>query len=151
MFGFPLLLIPLAIVNIIAFLMPGVTLTAPLSTLALPSQQSLVVTLGDAVVLLGIVLMLGEVAKAARHGTRGLMDHLLALAAAGFAVGEFAWLPAFAQPAFLVLTVLTIVEFLAGIVLSLRRRAPASGRMAAPTSGIEAPVQADVPTEAGRA
>ena len=37
MVSFPLLLIPLAIYNIIVFLMPGVSLAEPLVTLPLPS------------------------------------------------------------------------------------------------------------------
>ena len=47
MVGFPLLLIPLAIFNIIVFLMPGVSLSAPVFTLALMSGVSWTVTLGD--------------------------------------------------------------------------------------------------------
>ena len=125
MFGFPLLLIPLAIVNIIAFLMPGVALDASLAAMSLPSGQSLKITLGDAVVLLGIALLFAEIAKAARPGTRGLMDHLLALVAFGVAAAEFMLLPVFASPAFLLLTALLAAEFLTGIMLAVRRRAGA--------------------------
>ena len=47
MVGFPLLLIPLAIYNIIVFLMPGVSLGDPLVTLPLMSGAAWPVTLGD--------------------------------------------------------------------------------------------------------
>ena len=40
MVGFPLLLIPLAIYNIIVFLMPGVSFTDPLVKLTLMSGQN---------------------------------------------------------------------------------------------------------------
>jgi hypothetical protein len=125
MFGFPLLLIPLAIVNIIAFLMPGVTLDASLAAMSLSSGQLLKITLGDAIVLLGIALLLAEIAKAARPGTRGLMDHLLALIVFGVAAAELMLLPAFASSAFLLLTALLAAEFLVGIVLAVRRRSGA--------------------------
>ena len=47
MVGFPLLLIPLAIYNIIVFLMPGVSFTDPLVKLALVSGAEWTVTLSD--------------------------------------------------------------------------------------------------------
>ncbi|TAK47435.1 MAG: hypothetical protein EPO23_10330 [Xanthobacteraceae bacterium] len=135
MFGFPLLLIPLAIVNILAFLMPGVPLSATLATLALPSRQELVVTLGDAVLLLALALLFGEIAKAVRPGGRILMDHLLALIVAAAAIGELLMLPAFANGVCLLLAALTVVEFAAGIVLGVGRRpAPRVAPVAVPAS-----------------
>ncbi|MCE3256165.1 MAG: hypothetical protein K0Q64_248 [Nitrobacter vulgaris] len=61
--GFPLLLIPLAICNIIVFLMPGVLLTEPVLTLTLMSGVPWLVTLGDTLLALGIVLLLFEIIK----------------------------------------------------------------------------------------
>jgi hypothetical protein len=52
MVGFPLLLIPLAIYNIIVFLMPGVSLAEPLVTLPLTSGAQWPVTLSDVLVAL---------------------------------------------------------------------------------------------------
>jgi hypothetical protein len=58
MIGFPLLLIPLAICNIIIFLMPGVGFDAPVVTLSLWSGRSWTPTLSDAVLALGMLLLL---------------------------------------------------------------------------------------------
>ena len=66
MIGFPLLLIPLAIYNIIAFLMRDVSFAAPLFTLPLPSGAGWPVTLSDVLLTLGILLLLCEVIKGAR-------------------------------------------------------------------------------------
>jgi hypothetical protein len=55
MVGFPLLLIPLAIYNIIVFLMPGVSLAEPLVKLTLMSGAEWPVTLSDMLLALGIV------------------------------------------------------------------------------------------------
>jgi hypothetical protein len=79
MVGFPLLLIPLAIYNIIAFLMRDVSFAAPLVTLPLPSGMAWPVTLSDVLLTLGILLLLCEVIKGARPGAKYLMDHLLSL------------------------------------------------------------------------
>jgi hypothetical protein len=79
MIGFPLLLIPLAICNIIVFLMPGVAFATPLFTLTLVSGVAWPVTLSDMLIALGILLLLFEVIKGARPGSKYFMDHLLSL------------------------------------------------------------------------
>jgi hypothetical protein len=58
MVGFPLLLIPLAIYNIIAFLMRDVSFAAPLVTVPLTSGTAWPVTLSDVLLALGILLLL---------------------------------------------------------------------------------------------
>ena len=79
MVGFPLLLIPLAIYNIIVFLMPGVSLAEPLLKLTLMSGAEWPVTLSDILLALGILMLLFEVIKGARPGAKYLTDHLLSL------------------------------------------------------------------------
>ena len=89
MVGFPLLLIPLAIYNIIVFLMPGVSFTDPLVKLALMSGAEWTVTLSDVLLTLAILLLLAEVIKGARPGAKYLTDHLLSLIVFGAAAAEF--------------------------------------------------------------
>ena len=89
MVGFPLLLIPLAIYNIIVFLMPGVSFAEPLVKLTLMSGAEWPVTLSDMLLALGIVLLLLEVIKGARPGAKYLTDHLLSLIVFGAAAAEF--------------------------------------------------------------
>ena len=72
MVGFPLLLIPLAIYNIIVFLMPGVSFTDPLVKLTLMSGAEWTVTLSDVLLTLAILLLLAEVIKGARPDHRGV-------------------------------------------------------------------------------
>src|ERR1700746_20890 len=83
MVGFPLLLIPLAVYNIIVFLMPGVSMTEPLFRLTLMSGAEWAVTLSDMLLALGVVLLLLEVVKGARPGAKYFMDHLLSLVVFG--------------------------------------------------------------------
>ena len=54
MVGFPLLLIPLAIYNIIVFLMPTVSFTDPLVKLTLMSGTEWPLTLSDVLLALGM-------------------------------------------------------------------------------------------------
>jgi hypothetical protein len=121
MVGFPLLLIPLAIFNIIVFLMPGVSLSAPVFTLALMSGVSWTVTLGDIFLAGGIFLLMLEIIKGARPGGKYLMDHLLSLILLGGAAAEFVLLPQFGNSTYFLLTTLAFVDFVSGIALRTRR------------------------------
>jgi hypothetical protein len=121
MVGFPLLLIPLAIYNIIAFLMPGVTLAEPLLTLTLMSGAQWPVTLSDVLLALGILLLLLEVMKGARPGGKYLTDHLLSLIVFGAAGAEFLLWPKFGTSTYFLLSLLSLVDFLSGIALRPRR------------------------------
>lgn len=123
MIGFPLLLIPIAICNIVIFLMPGVFLTAPVFTLTLVSGIAWPVTLGDVLLALGIVLLLFEVMKGSRPGGKYVTDHLLSLAVFAGAAAEFVMLPQFGSSTYFMLTLLALVDLLSGVALRTRRPA----------------------------
>jgi hypothetical protein len=121
MVGFPLLLIPLAIYNIIVFLMPGVSLAEPMVKLTLMSGAEWPLTLSDMLLALGILLLLFEVIKGARPGAKYLTDHLLSLIIFGAAVAEFLLWPRFGSSTYFLLALLSLVDFLSGIALRARR------------------------------
>ena len=123
MIGFPLLLIPLAIYNIIAFLMPDVRFGEPLFKLALMSGTEWPVTLSDVLITLGILLLLIEVIKGARPGAKYFTDHLLSLIVFGAAAAEFVLWPKFGTSTYFLLTALALVDFLSGLALRRRRGA----------------------------
>jgi hypothetical protein len=131
MVGFPLLLIPLAIYNIIVFLMPGVSLAEPIAKLTLMSGAEWPLTLSDMLLALGIVLLLFEVIKGARPGAKYLTDHLLSLIIFGGAVAEFLLWPRFGTSAYFLLALLALVDFLSGIALRARRGAQVASAAAA--------------------
>jgi hypothetical protein len=157
MIGFPLLLIPLAIYNIIAFLMRDVSFAAPLFTVPLTSGTAWPVTLSDALLTLGILLLLCEVIKGARPGAKYLTDHLLSLLVVCAAGAEFVLLPQFGTSTFFLLALLALVDFLSGIALRARRgkvpatvasrRAARAPEPAAPEPQFD-PVPAPAPTPA---
>ena len=125
MIGFPLLLIPLAIYNIIAFLMPDVRFGEPLFKLALMSGTEWPVTLSDILLAVGIVLLLLEIVKGARPGAKYFTDHLLSLIVFGAAAAEFVLWPKFGTSTYFLLTALSLVDFLSGLALRRRRGAVA--------------------------
>jgi len=142
MVGFPLLLIPLAIYNIIVFLMPGVSFAEPLVRLTLMSGAEWPLNLSDMLVALGIFLLLLEVIKGARPGAKYLTDHLLSLIVFGGAGAEFVLLPQFGTSTYFLLALLALVDFLSGIALRARRGMVTS---AATVSGRRTPTPAAAP------
>jgi hypothetical protein len=159
MVGFPLLLIPLAIYNIIVFLMPGVSFTDPLVKLTLMSGAEWTITLSDVLLTLGILLLLSEVIKGARPGAKYLTDHLLSLIVFCAAAAEFVFWPKFGTSTFFLLAALSLVDFLSGLALRSRRRgiaaaapapskksaAKAEARVVGPQPEPAAPVAAPAP------
>jgi hypothetical protein len=148
MVGFPLLLIPLAVYNIIAFLMPSVSLADPLLTVTLMSGAEWPITLNDILVALGILLLLLEVIKGARPGSKFVMDHLLSLIVFGAAAAEFVLWPKFGNSTFGLLTLLALVDFISGIALRARRTAAARGRWVEPEPAPPPPAPAPIPQPA---
>ncbi len=138
MVGFPLLLIPLAVFNIMVFLMPGVSFAAPVFSVTLMSGATWAVTVGDLLIAVGILLLLFEVIKGARPGGKYLTDHLLSLLIFGGAAAEFVLLPQFGNSVYFLLTTLALVDFISGIALRTRR-AKRAVAMPAPAP-IPAPV-----------
>ena len=139
MVGFPLLLIPLAIYNIIVFLMPGVSFADPLVKLTLMSGAEWPLTLSDILLALGILLLLLEIIKGARPGSKYLTDHLLSLVVFGGAAAEFVLWPRFGTSPYFLLVLLALVDFLSGIALRTRRAMPATSGAAAARNEVSAP------------
>lgn len=144
MVGFPLLLIPLAVYNIIVFLMPGVSFTDPVVKLTLMSGAEWQVTLSDILLALGILLLLFEVIKGARPGAKFLTDHLLSLIVFGAAAAEFLLWPKFGNSTYCLLALLALVDFLSGVALRTRRGAAVAPAVA-PASRSARRAQAEAP------
>lgn len=141
MVGFPLLLIPLAIYNIVVWLMPSVSLTDPLVRVTLPSGAEWPITLSEVLLSLGILLLLLEIAKGAKPGSKYITDHLLSFVVFGASVAEFVLWPKFGTSTFFLLALMTMVDFLGGIVLRAGRPPVSASvaRRAAPRTEEPAP------------
>ena len=137
MVGFPLLLIPLAIYNIIVFLMPGVSLAEPVIKLTLMSGAEWQITLSDLLLAVGIFMLLFAVIKGARPGAKYLTDHLLSLVVFGCAAAEFLLWPKFGTSTYCLLALLSLADFLSGVTLRARRGAIKAAVPAAPARPVE--------------
>jgi hypothetical protein len=119
--AFPLLLIPLALYNMVAFLL-NMPFGDALFTIPLPSNTRMAVTFGDALVVLSMLLLYLEFLKAARFHSKTVMDHVLALLLFIGMAAELAMVPKAQTPVFLFMTVLALVDLLAGVSVGARER-----------------------------
>ncbi|HEY6699906.1 MAG TPA: hypothetical protein VI137_03675 [Pseudolabrys sp.] len=120
MLGFPLLLIPFAIYNIIAFLMPGVSWTGVVSTVHMMSGADWTMTGGDVLVALAILLLCGEVMKSSRISRRTIIDHALSLVLFLGMLIEFLLIKQAATATFFLLLVVGFIDVLGGFAVTLR-------------------------------
>jgi hypothetical protein len=118
--GFPLLLLPFAIYNMIAFLTPGVSWTAPAATVHMMSGQDWVLTWGDILLAFTIFLLWVEIIKSARIGPRSVMDHILAMALFVAMLVEFLLVQRAGTSTFFLLMIIALVDVLAGFIVGMR-------------------------------
>jgi hypothetical protein len=118
--GFPLLVIPFAIYNMIAFLTPGLSWTANIFSIHLISGHEWTVTPQDLILAFSIVLLGVEVIKAARYGIRGVMDHILSMVLFIVMLVEFLLVARAGTSTFFILMVICLVDVMAGFIITAR-------------------------------
>jgi hypothetical protein len=118
--GFPLLLIPFAVYNMIAFLTPGVSWTSTITTVHMMSGQDWVLTWEDALIAFSIFLLWIEIIKSTRMGMRTIMDHLLAMALFIAMLVEFLLVARAGTSTFFLLMTIALVDVLAGFIIGIR-------------------------------
>jgi hypothetical protein len=118
--GFPLLLIPFAIYNMIAFLTPGVGWTTPVATVHMMSGQDWVLTWEDLLLAFSILLLAVEMIKSTRMGMRSIVDHILAMALFIVMLVEFLLVQRAGTSTFFLLTMIGLVDVLVGFIVSIR-------------------------------
>src|SRR4051812_27498639 len=111
--GFPLLLIPVAIYNMIAFLF-RTGFTAILFSVRLLSGATFGVTMHDIIVTLAILLLFVEIMKSTRVGIRSVVDHILSLLLFIAMIGEFMAVQHAATSTFFTLVMLAFVDVISG-------------------------------------
>jgi hypothetical protein len=120
LFSFPLLLVPFAIYNVIAFLMPSVGFASPIASMQMASGSVWSMTAGDMLIAFAVLLLFVELIKATRTGARNVVDHGLSLLLF-IAMGvEFILVAQAATSTFFLLLVIGFVDVLGGFAVTLR-------------------------------
>ncbi len=132
---FPLLLIPVVLYNLIALgqgapepAMGSTTaLAAPMANLlaerfiGLPmiSGVEWVLTKGDAIVLLAVTLLFFEILKSTSTGTATIINHGVSLLIFIICLVQFLLMPNFATSTFFLLTAMSLLDVLAGVIVTI--------------------------------
>lgn len=118
--GFPLLVIPFAIYNMIAFLMPGMGWTDHVATFRLVSGQDWTLTPEDLLLALAILLLPIEILKATRIGVRSIVDHILSMVLFIAMLVEFLLVKQVGTSTFFILMMISMVDVIGGFTVTLR-------------------------------
>lgn len=143
--GVPLLIVPFAIYNIVAFIIPGVSWSAPFASVTLRSGAEWQIAAGDLLVAFSILILLVELVKLTRLGVRSWVDHLLAFVLFAGMTAEFVTVQAVASPTFFLLLVISFVDFIGGVASALGARAARRRAVQVDYAPYPPPVEAPKP------
>jgi hypothetical protein len=120
--GFPLLIIPFAIYNIVALILsaPDTIWTTDAYSVTMTSGQVWKLTWEDIIVAGSIFLLWIEVIKSTQIGIRAIVDHVLSMLLFVAMLVEFLLVKAAGTSTFFLLMVIAIVDVLAGFIISIR-------------------------------
>src|ERR1700688_4225821 len=117
---FPLPLIPFAVYNMIAFLTPGVSWTAAVTTVHMMSGTDWVLTWEDLFIAVAIFLLWIEIIKSPRLGMRSVMDHILAMGLFIAMLVEFLLVKQAGTSTFFLLMMIALVDVLGACYIGMR-------------------------------
>jgi hypothetical protein len=117
--GFPLLLIPFVFYMMVVYLF-DLDFGTVLFSVPLLSGRTMAASIGDLLVLLGIVLLYIEILKATRLASRAIMDHILSFVLFIVMIIVFIAVPRAATSTFLMLLALSFVDVLGGFTVTIR-------------------------------
>lgn len=120
----PLMVVPLIVYNLVLFGLLGTNIQSPWGELIIDvnmiSGASWIMTLGDLMIALGLVLLFFEILKATRVGTNSIVDHLLSTFIFVAFLVEFLLVQGAATAVFFLLMMMTMIDVLAGFSVSIR-------------------------------
>jgi hypothetical protein len=122
---FPLLLIIILLYNVLIFFGPWIMgesaqdFLAHSASFMMFSGDLWSFSTGDFIVLLGLFVLFVEVVKSTRTGTVAILNHGLSMGVFIFALIEFLVVPGFSTTAFFFLTVMALMDVVAGFTISI--------------------------------
>ncbi|MEA2907097.1 MAG: hypothetical protein QOG83_3166 [Alphaproteobacteria bacterium] len=117
--AFPMLIVPFALYNMIAFLL-NLDFATTVFNVPLLSGKSMAISMGDILVMLGVLLLYVEIIKSTRMSTKEIMDHVLSLILFIAMMIEFIAVQRAATSTFLILLTLCFVDVIGGFTITIR-------------------------------
>lgn len=114
----PLLALVIVAYNVIVFL-TGFTMETALVPVSLVSGAIWTLTVGDSLLVFGLLLLFIELVNATRTGAPTIINHGLSLLVMLIALVEFIVLPQFGTSVFFLLVLLAILDVIAGFTVTI--------------------------------
>ncbi len=119
----PLLALPVLIYNLIAFTSghdgAGAAMTNPLFTIHMPTSAAWVVTLSDLLLAASLVVLFVELLKSTTSRRIAIINHSLSMILFIICLIEFLLAPVFATSTFFLITVMVLLDVLAGFIVTI--------------------------------
>jgi len=123
----PLLALPVLAYNLAALTLAGgfhsqeasVRMSEPIFSVAMNTGVAWPVTLGDVLLLVGLVVLFIELLKSTTSRRTVIVNHALSMLLFVGCVVEFLLAPAFATSTFFLLTVMVLLDVLAGFIVTI--------------------------------
>lgn len=116
----PYTLVPLIIFNIVMLAAWDGIWTDPVFTLPLFSGVDWTMTVGDLMVVVGLLSLLGEVFRSATMARTAVTNHLISIIVLIIFVIEFVVVAGAGNSTFFILTIIALIDVLAGVVITIR-------------------------------
>jgi len=118
--GIPLLIIPFAVYNMVAFLLPGIAWSQEMARIHMMSGADWTFTPGELLIAFSIVVLFFEMLKATRMSTRTIIDHMLSTVLFIGMIVEFLLVRQAATGTFFLLLVISFVDVVGGFTITIR-------------------------------
>lgn len=122
--GFPLLIVPFAVYNIVEFLLPSATpgafWTHIVVRVNLASGAEWPMTAGDILIAVSLLILFIEIIKSARVTSKSIVDHLLSTVLFVAMLLEFLLVRQAATSTFFILMCVCFVDMIGGFSVSIR-------------------------------
>ncbi|MEE2525990.1 hypothetical protein V0U79_06395 [Hyphobacterium sp. HN65] len=116
---FPKMVIPVIIYAVVAFMAGPGAMTSELFSVRMVSGADWVLTTGDLLLILGLLVFFIEMVKAAGSGTATILNHGLSMLVFVIALALFLLMEQFATSTFFILMVMALIDTLAGFVVTI--------------------------------
>lgn len=117
----PLLIVPFIAYNIQIYINGGISIWSnKITELTMISGATWVMTMGDLMIGLGLLLLFLEIIKATRVGANSIIDHLFSTFVFIAYLVEFLIVKDAAHSVFFILMIIALIDVLAGFSVSIR-------------------------------
>ena len=117
--AFPFLIVVILVYNLVVFL-SATALNDTVLSVPMISKAVMTVTVGDLIILLGLVVLFIAVLKSARSASSTILDHMMSTAVFIVALVEFLIVREAGTAVFLIITTICLIDVVAGYTVSIR-------------------------------